>query len=65
VLEEIAAGEPLLELLEREEVIVAPVLLAGTRLAGGGRDREVEVGQPLAQSLDQRPLADSRRPGYY
>jgi hypothetical protein len=39
VLEEVPAREALLELLEAEEVVVAPVLLALARLAGGGGDR--------------------------
>jgi hypothetical protein len=64
VFEEVPAREPLLELLEAEEVVVAPVFLALARLAGGGGDREVELREPLAQPLDQRPLADPRRPGY-
>jgi hypothetical protein len=59
VLEEVAAREPLLELVPAQEVVVPPVLLARPRLAGGGRDRQVEVREPLAQSLDQRALADS------
>jgi hypothetical protein len=64
VLEEVPAREPLLELVEAEEVVVAPLLLARPRLAGGGGDRQVEVRKALAQALDQRSLADSRRPGY-
>jgi hypothetical protein len=64
VLEEVTARETLLELLEAEEVVVAAVLLAWARRAGGGGDREVELRKPLAQPLDQRPLADSRRPRY-
>jgi hypothetical protein len=58
VLQEVAARKALLELLEAEEVVVAPVLLARPRLAGGGGDREVELREPLAQPLDQRSLAD-------
>jgi hypothetical protein len=64
VLEELTAGQPPLELLEREEVVVDAVLLAGARLARGRGDRQLKR-QSLAQAPDQRPLADSRRPGYY
>jgi hypothetical protein len=64
VLEEVAAGQPLLELLEREEVVVAPVDLARPRLARRGRDRQLEAGQPLAQPPDERALAYARRSGY-
>jgi hypothetical protein len=60
VLEELPAREAALELLEREEVVVAPVLLAGPRRPGGGRDRQLELGQPLQQPADQRSLADAR-----
>jgi hypothetical protein len=65
VLQEVVTRQPLLELLDREEVVVAPVDLAGARLAGRGGDRQLVLRQALAQALDQRPLADSRRPGYY
>jgi hypothetical protein len=64
VLDEVPAREALFELVKAEEVVIAPVLLARPRLAGRGRDRQVEVGEPLAEPLDQRSLADSRRPGY-
>jgi hypothetical protein len=64
VLEELAARQPALELLEREEVVVDAVLLARARLARGRGDRQLER-QSLAQAPDQRSLADSRRPGYY
>jgi hypothetical protein len=58
VLEELAARQALLELLEAEEVVVAPVLLARPRLAGGRGDRQVVLREPLAQALDERALAD-------
>jgi hypothetical protein len=59
VLQEVAARQALLELLEAEEVVVATLLLARARLAGGGGDREVVLREPLAQPLDERPLADA------
>jgi len=58
VLEELAAREPALELLGREEVVVAALDLARPRRSRGGGDRQLEVRQPLEQPLDKRPLAD-------
>ena len=57
-LEEVFALDPLVELLRSKEVIVAPVDLPGARLAGGRRDRELQVGHALKQLGDQGPLAD-------
>jgi hypothetical protein len=64
VLEELAARQPALELLGGEEVVVAPVDLTGTRLARRRGDRQLVAREPLAEPLDQRALADTRRPGY-
>src|SRR5262249_8524599 len=63
VLQEIARLEPLSELLRGEEVVVATVHLAGPRLPRRGRDRQLELRDPLEQQLDQRALPDPRRTG--
>jgi len=61
VLQEVARGHALVELLRGEEVVVAPVLLAGPRRARGRRHRQLEPGHALQQLGDQRPLAHPRR----
>ena len=62
VLEEVVRVRPAVELGAVEEVVVARRLSSPSRgLARRRRDRELELGDALAQLADQRPLADPGR----
>src|SRR5205085_9165272 len=63
VLDELARGHPAVELLLVEEVVVDAVALAGPRGARGGRHRQLQPGDALHQSADERALADPRGAG--
>ena len=52
-----------LELLGRQEVVVDAVVLARPRLARRGRDRQLELGDALEQTSDQRALPHPGGPG--
>src|SRR5215208_2307267 len=56
-LEEVALLQPAVELLVREEPVVAAVLLAGPHRPRRPGDRERELGDALHQKLGQRALA--------
>ena len=58
VLDELAGGEPAVEVLFGEEVVGDPVLLAAAGRAGGRGDRERELGVALAQRSDEGALAN-------
>ena len=58
VLDEVALRHAAVEVLAAEEVVVDAVPLARPRVAGGGRDRQLELGLALHQPADQRALAD-------
>ena len=62
VLDELSCGHAAVELVVAEEVVVDAVALSRTGTARGGRDRQLEAGNPLHQPADQRPLAHSGRP---
>ena len=60
VLERLAPRPPLdhgVEALAVHEMVLAPVLLAGARLAGGGGDGELELRHALSQGADEGALA--------
>ena len=62
-LEEVVLVDRAVELLGREEVVVAPVLLALARLPGRRRDRELEVGTARSSSsLIRVPLPTPEGP---
>jgi hypothetical protein len=63
VLEEVARLDAAAELLVGEEPVLAAVVLAGALRPGGGRDGDLELGDPLGERPDQRPLPGSRRAG--
>src|SRR5271156_2175171 len=63
MLEEIAARDHPLELLARDEMIVAPVDFVGAGLARRERHREAQLRLALHQRLDQARLARARRRG--
>jgi len=60
VLEELAGGNPPVELLAGEEVIVDAVDLAHARRARGGGDRQLQVAHAIHHAADQRALAHAR-----
>ena len=63
VLDEAVLGDALLELLPAEEEVLNAVLLAATRGAGGGADRDPGAGQLLDGAAEQRALAGPRGAG--
>src|SRR5215210_1763297 len=63
VLQERVGGDPPLELLGRQEPVVAPVDLARTLRPCRGRDRKLEPRKAFAQGAYQRALPDPRRAG--
>src|SRR6185437_15087227 len=63
VFQELAACNHLLEILNGHKEILAPVLLAAARSAGGVGDGEVQVRHPLSQLVYKRGLARARRRG--
>ena len=56
-LKHLAAGDERVEVLVADEVVVDSVSLAGTGLAGGGRDRDEQVWMASAQLRDDGALA--------
>ena len=56
-LQHLAAGDERVEVLVADEVVVHAVDLTGTRLTGGGRDRDEQVGMASAQLRDNSALA--------
>src|SRR5262249_38823135 len=64
VLEELARFEPPLELLARDEVVVASFLLALAALARRRRDGELELGDARKDGAFECSLAGTRRAGY-
>jgi hypothetical protein len=62
-LDELAGGDPPVELLLGEEPVVLALSLARPRVARGRRDAQRQLGDPLAQQPDQRALADAGGPG--
>jgi hypothetical protein len=62
-LDELAGGDPPVELLLGQEPVVLALGLARARVARRGRDAQRQLGDPLAQQPDQRALADAGRPG--
>src|ERR1700676_4863129 len=63
MLDEIPLGDPPVEVLATEEVVVDAVLLAGAWPACRRRDRQLQLRQALPQAPDQGPLADPGGPG--
>ena len=61
VLEELVRLDPREEVVGREEPVVAPVLLAGTPVAGRRRNGHLQLGHALQQLPDQRSLARAGR----
>jgi hypothetical protein len=59
VLEEGPLLDAAVELRVGEKPVVASVDLAAARLAGRGRDRQLEAGEALLERADQGPLADA------
>ena len=62
VLDELAGGHAAIEVLLAEEVVVDPVDLPRARVARGGRDGQLEAGNPLQERLYERSLADAGGP---
>ena len=54
----LAAVEAAYEVVASEELVPDGVLVTRPRRAGGGRDRQLELGDALEQRPDQRALAD-------
>jgi hypothetical protein len=63
VLEELACLDAAAELVVAEEPVLAPVDLGGTLRPRRRGDGDLELGQPLDERADERPLARSRGPG--
>ena len=61
--EEGALRDPGDELLLAQKPVLAAVLLRRALRTGRGRDGDLEVGVPLDEPLDQRPLAGPARAG--
>ena len=62
-LQHLAAGDERIEVLVTDEVVVHAVDLTGTRLTGGGRDRDEQVWMASAQLGDDSALAHRRGAG--
>jgi hypothetical protein len=62
VLEEVAVRDAALELGGAEEVVVAPVGLAGAAATARGRDRDLQPRETGKDPLDERALPRARRP---
>ncbi len=65
VLEEAAGGDPAVELVAVEEVVVDALGLARPGRPRRRRRRQLELGDDFAEGADQRPLADPGGPGDY
>jgi hypothetical protein len=61
VLEERPLGDPPVELLGAEEVVVLAVALARAGAAGGRRDRDLQEREAGKDALDERALPRTRR----
>ena len=62
-LQHLATGDERIEVLVADEVVVHAVSLTGTRLPGGGRDRDEQVWMASAQLCDDSAFAHRRGAG--